>query len=323
MTKPARWNACVPTKPLLCSSSPPLSHTLFTNQPERASITIVTNPSRPISSTVVRAIVARFTDSLNLSMAAGSLLFSTLAQQKALPTDETALQKLGETWGEAVAHAFTQPRTSRITFVAADEQERPFDPMAYFAPSMAIFALMFTITQGGTTLLAEREQGTLQRMLASPTPLATILAGKIIGLWLAGWAQLAILLSLSALLFDVSWGNPLAVALICFALVVAASGWGVVIAALARTPGEAQTTSIVISLLFGAAAGHFFPRSSLPIWLQQASRISPNAWGLEAFTTLISGGSLTSIVPHVAALLFMAELLFGVATIAARRQFAA
>lgn len=302
---------------------PPLSEQIFTSDPQTAAITLLTNPSRPISSSVVRSIVARFADSLNLSLAASSILFSTLAQHNAPPADEAAMQALGATWGETVARSFAQPNTSRITFIAPDEKERAFDPMAYFAPSMAIFALMFTITQGGTTLLVEREQGTLQRMLATPTRLPTILAGKLIGLWLAGWVQLAILLSVSALLFDVSWGNPLAVVAVCVALVIAASGWGALIAALARTSGEAQTVSVIISLLFGAAAGHFFPRSSLPLWLQQASRISPNAWGLDAFTTLITGGSFSSIVPHVVALLLMAGVLFSVATLAARRQLAA
>lgn len=302
---------------------PPLSDALPSDQPSTASITLITNPSRPVSSLIVRTILARFTDTLNLSFAAGSLVFQTLAEQNALPQEATALQTLGEAWGASAAQTFAQESAARITFVPLGETQRDFDPIAYFAPSMAIFTLMFTMTQGSNTLLEEREQWTLQRMLATPTRLSTILAGKLIGLWLGGGTQLAILLSASALLFGVSWGNPLAVGVVCFALIVAASSWGLLIAAFARTSSEARTLGVLISMIFGIAAGHFFPRTSLPPWLQQASRISPNAWGLDAFLTLLNGGTLSDILFHTTALFTMALILFGVAAVGARRQFSA
>lgn len=295
---------------------PPLTATVPFAAP---AITLVANPSRPVGSAVVRAIVRRFVDGVNTHSAAGALVFATLAREGALPQDEEGLQTLGEAWSREAARAFGA-REPAARLVPLDESRRAFDPLAYFAPSMAIFALMFTMTQGGSVLLVEREGGTLARMLATPTRPATILAGKLIGLWLGGWAQLAVLLSVSAVLFNVTWGDPPAVILVCFALVLAASGWGLLIAAVARTTGEAQAAGIIVSLVFGLTAGHFFPRDNLPIWLQQAGRISPNAWGLESFLTLLEGGGVADVLGHVAALLAMAMLLFGLAGLGIRRQ---
>jgi ABC-2 type transport system permease protein len=53
--------------------------------------------------------------------------------------------------------------------------------------------------------------------------------------------------------------------------------------------------------------------NGMPGWFRLASRITPNAWGLDGFTTLALGGRLTDILPVVAALLIMGLVLFGVA----------
>jgi ABC-2 type transport system permease protein len=77
-----------------------------------------------------------------------------------------------------------------------------------------------------------------------------------------------------------------------------------------------------VSLVFGAVAGNFVPRFLLPQWLQYAGFISPNAWGLEAFTRLLAGEGWGAVLVPVAALLAMAVVLFLAAVAAFRRQYA-
>ncbi|RPI80526.1 MAG: hypothetical protein EHM41_22545, partial [Chloroflexi bacterium] len=196
-----------------------------------------------------------------------------------------------------------------------------FDWLAYTAPSMAIVSLMFTVAAGGRSILAERQWGTLPRLLVTPSTPLQVLAGKALGIFLTGTAQLTILITASWLLFRIQWGDWTAVAILVASLAAAATGWGLLLAAFARSVGEAGAAGNALALIFAAAAGNFIPRMNLPEWLQTASFISPNAWGLEGFTLLSQGGKLLDILPFIFGLLLMGAALMLIATYVFRRQY--
>ncbi|MBK9091875.1 MAG: ABC transporter permease [Anaerolineae bacterium] len=75
------------------------------------------------------------------------------------------------------------------------------------APSMALLFLMFTVTNGGRSLLAEKAQGTLARLLISPTTGAQALLGKLFGAYLTGVLQMLILILTGSLLFGLRWAT--------------------------------------------------------------------------------------------------------------------
>ena len=187
------------------------------------------------------------------------------------------------------------------------------------APGMALMFLMFTATNGGRTLLTERTQGTLPRLLISPTTSAQVLGGKTTGIYLTGVAQMLILIIASALLFQLRWGAPFAVLVLILAAVAGAVGWGMLITALAKTPGQVSTIGSAVTLIFGILGGSFVSTGNLPEWFQTLSKITPNAWGLEGFTILALGGSLADILVPVAALLVMGATLFTVAVLLLNR----
>ena len=74
-----------------------------------------------------------------------------------------------------------------------------------------------------------------------------------------------------------------------------------------------------LMLLFGIFGGIFIPLSAFPGWLQVAARVSPNAWGSEAFAALARGGALADIAPGLAALVVMAAALFAAAVLVFQR----
>ena len=196
-----------------------------------------------------------------------------------------------------------------------------FDWAAYMAPSMALLFLMFTMTNGGRSLLTERESGTLNRILTTPTSSVEILVGKIFGIYLNGITQLFILMIASLIFFQIQWGPLHFVIPTILFVVSAATGWGILIAAYSRTPGGANAVGTTITLLFAIGAGSFFPRQLLPKWLQSLSLISPNAWGLEAFQRIRLGTSLIELLPIWVGMLGMFLILFGISIFAFRRQF--
>jgi ABC-2 type transport system permease protein len=291
-------------------------------QGEPARIVIYTNPTRPVSASVARSIVAQYLNQVNAAAAGGrvtveGLLENGLLSQQELQSAGLAIgQRAGEqTFGESLIQLQTE---------AAGESADPagFDWVAYMAPSLAIMFLMFTTTAGGRTILAEREGGTLPRMLVSPSTAGQVLGGKVLGIFLMGVLQLSLLALASRFLLGLSWGDPRGVALLILAVVFAATGWGILLAAYCRTPGQVNTIGTALALVFGASAGNLVPRQVLPEWLQTASYISPNAWGLEGFAALIAGVGWQEILLPVAALTAMGLLLFGISLLAFRRQYA-
>jgi ABC-2 type transport system permease protein len=131
---------------------------------------------------------------------------------------------------------------------------------------------------------------------------------------------MAILVLATSLLLGVDWGEFSGVLLLVVALVFGATGWGILLAAISRTPGQASAFGTALALIFAAAAGNFVPRQVLPEWLQMASYISPNAWGLEGIDLLRSGASLGALAPVLLALFLMGTGLFAVSMLGFRRQ---
>jgi ABC-2 type transport system permease protein len=185
---------------------------------------------------------------------------------------------------------------------------------------MALMFLMFATALGGRSFLAERSQGTLPRLLVSPITPAQVQAGKTGGTFMTGVTQMLILIGGSALIFGLRWGDWLGVLVLVLAAVLAATGWGMLIAALARTPGQVMSIGSAIMLVFGILSGTFINVEAMPAWYRLAAKISPNAWGMDGFTTLALGGSLADILPVVAALLVMGVILFGATLIIMRRK---
>ena len=188
------------------------------------------------------------------------------------------------------------------------------------APGMALMFLMFTTTNGGRSLLAEQRLGTLPRLLTTPVNTTQVLGGKVLGIFLTGAAQMLILIIASTLFFQLNWGDPLAVLLLVLSAVVGAVGWGMIITALARTPGQVSAVGSALMLAFGILGGSFINLDNMPAWFRVIAKITPNAWGLDGFNTLALGGGLANILTPILALLIMGVALFAVSVFIINRR---
>jgi ABC-2 type transport system permease protein len=195
-----------------------------------------------------------------------------------------------------------------------------FDLLSYFAPGMALMFLMYTVSYGGRSILAERTQGTLPRLMISPTHTSQVLGGKVLGIFFMGVAQVGILILASSVFFQVKWGDAPGIIVLILAAVFAATGWGTLITAFARTPAQVGSTGSALMLIFGILGGSFTSLEQFPPFMQTISRITPNAWGLDGFTTLALGGTLKNLTEPITALLVMGVVLFGVSVVLFNRN---
>jgi len=278
----------------------PAQGTMFeadSDPPENVQIEVYANPSRPTGAGIVKAIVDEFI--------VGLLESGLLDSQNA----ESEVRALFENVDQTESSAITL-KTDKEGAAATE-----FDLLAYFAPGMALMFLMYTVSYGGRSILAERSQGTLPRLMISPTQTTQVLGGKVLGIFFMGVAQVGILILASALFFQVKWGDPLGVLALILAAVFGAAGWGMLITAMARTPAQVGSTGSAIMLIFGILGGSFINLDQFPPFMRAISKITPNAWGLDGFTTLALGGTLKNLTEPITALLIMGAVLFAIATV--------
>jgi linearmycin/streptolysin S transport system permease protein len=186
------------------------------------------------------------------------------------------------------------------------------NPFAFFAPSMAIFFLMISMFEAPRSILIEREDGTLGRLIRTPTAMAQILLGKMGGAFLTGLLQFSILVVASTLVFNLKWSSSIvALVLMVAAVVVAAASMGALIAAFSKDLLQAGAIGGAIALVSAGLGGNFFDLERAPFWLEIVSRLTINRWALEGFTNLtVRGLGLKSILPNFVVLIGIALVMF-------------
>ncbi len=275
------------------------------------SIEVYVNPARPTSAGVIKSIVDEFVSRVEEGRMSGmtsvfQMLMTGIITPQQVESEGRALFENLETTDSAALKLKTNDEGAQAT---------EFDVLAYMAPGMALLFLMYTVSYGGRSILAERAQGTLPRLLVSPTSPAQILGGKVFGIFLTGVAQVGILILASAMFFGVQWGDPLGMTALILAAVFGATGWGLLITAFARNPNQVSSIGTAIMLIFGVLGGSFINLEVMPPSIQFVSKITPNAWALDGFTTLALGGGLAQLTEPILALFIMGAVLFVVSAL--------
>lgn len=283
-------------------------------------VEIYVNPARPISAGIIRDMVDGFLASVETSSVAGQAAVGQLIEDGLISIEEAG--QIGMEIGGRLSSQIGA--LSMITLEGQEEtteSEQAFSPIAVLAPSMAILFLIYTTSSvGGRSILAERDDGTLPRMLTTPSTFSQVLGGKVLGTFLIGVVQVSILVAVSSLLFSLNWGDPLAVFLLILCAVAGATGWGILLASIAKTAGQVGNIGTALMLLFGILGGSFGGVAGLPGVMGIISRVTPNTWAQEGFIELAGQGTLSDILPSMAGLLVMAAILFAIAVLFFRRR---
>ena len=281
-------------------------------------VLLYTNPTAPTRVGIIKTILEDFLGRVETGRVSGAVAVSELLKHELITVQQAP--QVGEQIGASQANAAEQNTLIQLNSSTNSGGAIRFDILAYMAPGMALMFLMFTVSNGGRSLLAERGLGTLPRLLVTPTSSAQILAGKVFGIFLTGVAQMLILILSSSLFFQLRWGDPWGVLVLVLAAVFGAAGWGMILTALAKTPGQVGAAGSALMLIFGILGGSFVSLDNFPEWFRTLSKITPNAWGLDGFSTLALGGSLADIGAPLLALLVMGGLLFGAALLLFNRK---
>ena len=257
-----------------------------------ASMQVIGNVDAPISTEVARSITESFAADLNrIRLSVATVAAATT------PLSPAQIQALA-------ARAAAAAAPVAVNDVSAQTKE--LDQKSFFAAGMAVFFLFFTVQFGVTSLLEERNEGTLARLLAAPVSRASILGGKLLTSFLLGIISMAVLVVATTVLFGAAWGNPFGVAVLIVTAIMAATGIMALIATLARNAEQAANWQSVTAVILGLIGGTFFPVSQAPGILSRLTFVAPQAWFLRGLGDLRGAGVPAVWTPALAMLAFAA-----------------
>ncbi len=177
-----------------------------------------------------------------------------------------------------------------------------------YAHSFAGMGVQFILLMGvdmGVGLLLMRRMGLWKRLRAAPLSRAQLLGSRIASCALIGLIVFAVVYAVAVAFFGVriSGSVPGFVAvLVAFALLT--SSFGLMIAALGRTPEATRGLAILATLLMVMLGGAWVPSFIFPPWLQTVSMWMPTHWAVDGLDAMTWRG-----LPLQAALLPVAAML--------------
>ncbi|HET7532492.1 MAG TPA: ABC transporter permease [Nocardioidaceae bacterium] len=214
---------------------------------------------------------------------------------------------------QEVAHQ-TVATAAPVTIEDTSAEAHVLDVKTYFAAGMAVFFLLFTVQFGVSSLIEERTEGTLSRLLAAPVRRTSILVGKLLTSVALGIVSLTVLVLATSLLLGATWGNPVGVGLLVVSGVLAATGITSVVASLAKTAEQAGSWQAVVAVTLGLLGGAFFPIQQSGSLMATVSLVTPHAWFMRGLGSLAGGGEVLAVLPAVGALLLIAAVTGAVAS---------
>ncbi len=178
-------------------------------------------------------------------------------------------------------------------------------------PAWALFGMFFIVVPLGGSLIRERQEGTLRRLMSLPVSHGVLLLGKVIAYVFVCLSQFAIILLIGKRLLpllgtpELAIGSaPDAVLAVVVSAALAAAGYGVLVGSLARTYEQASMFGAVSVVIAAAIGGIMVPVYAMPPGMREVSRFSPLAWGLTALTDLfVRGEDLRGVAREIYLLL--------------------
>jgi ABC-2 type transport system permease protein len=191
---------------------------------------------------------------------------------------------------------------------------------SYSAPTMLVLFVFINSLALGATAIDNRRLGVYARALAAPIHARAIVIGEVAIALALAVVQSALIVTIGAVAFGVSWGSPPAAIALVVIWALVGAGAGMLTGTLFRTPQQASSIGPTIGMALGMLGGCMWPLAIVGSAMRTIGHLTPQAWAVDAWTELLSrGGSLTDILRPLAILMAFAIALLTVAITRLRR----
>lgn len=265
---------------------------------KKANIEIYSDPGSAIDAKTIESFVKSYTGTVSSIEAA---VYASNMQLKNYKLDgRMILSKLV---------AQTENKSSKLSESSLKTKDK-LSAMQYYSAAMLAMYILFVGSLGTSSMLDERDDGTLSRLLTTTASKFEILSGKILGVFFLGIFDVAVLIAFTKLSFNVSWGNSLpGLIVLSLAMIFAACGFSIFLSLIFKTSKSVFLTSAVIIMIMAFIGGSMYPLSQMPAAMQTVSKFMLNNWALRGYLSLMMGSGFSSIVTPSIVLVVIGVLL--------------
>ena len=178
-----------------------------------------------------------------------------------------------------------------VTFESGPPQstaQLPIEVRPYYNPErrtpvnivpglMGVILTMTMILFTAVAIVRERERGNLELLINTPVSSAELMIGKVVPYILIGLVQLALILAVGRLLFDVPVRGSIVDLYLAAATFIAANlALGLLLSTAAKTQFQAMQMMVFILLPSILLSGFMFPFDGMPKFAQWLGELLPN-----------------------------------------------
>jgi ABC-2 type transport system permease protein len=254
------------------------------------------------------------TSQINANLAVIKASVELLAKSGATPAEiQAATQKIQQ---EVFAGSAAGTEAANMAFKVENVGNvKAENPANWVIPGYLVMFVFMTAATSAPTIIRERTNNTLERLLSTSVKKESILAGIFSGTAAKGLMQIIIFWVVGLLVFHIDMGlSPLGVVILSILMVIMSAAFSVMLATLAGSIRSATSLSVIFSLLLAPLGGCWWPLFLYPEWLQNFAKISPHAWAVDGFDKLmVFGANFGDAVPSMIALLVFTVIFGGIA----------
>lgn len=196
-------------------------------------------------------------------------------------------------------------------------------------PAWLAFGMFFVVTAISSLFIQEQRDGTLARLVSMGVPARRLILAKALPYLAINGIQAVLMLAVGVMLMPILGGDALSLAGIHWpaliamlaSLSLAAIGFGLLIACVARTHAQANTLGPMLNILMAALGGIMVPTFVMPAAMQQLAVWSPMNWGLEGLlTVLVRHGDMADIAAWAIRLILFGSVTLQLASLLFMRR---
>jgi ABC-2 type transport system permease protein len=234
---------------------------------------------------------------------------------------ELVVEKAERTGGQqaAVVEASSKPITNSFRVLYNPD----FHDLWFVLPAiLGMIVQTAAVAQAALVVVREREIGTMEQILATPTRPLELLLGKMAPLLVLCYVILGIILGLGVLWFGVEFQGNLALYLsLALPFILASLGLGFLISTVAKNQRQAQQLSTVVMLFSMLLTGLVYPRNTMPLVPQLIGSLLPLTYFIRISRGIIlKGVGLTALWPDVLILIIYSVVVMLVASLNFRKR---
>lgn len=214
-----------------------------------------------------------------------------------------------------LAKDFQNDAPERVTVIEGTTPDQvEYDPRANTSAGQLVTWVFIPLFGISALFAYERQQGTLRRLLTTPTSKATFLLGAISGQVVMALIQMSLLILFGVFALKLKWGQePFALFVLLTCAALAAGSIGTMMGTFIKTEGQANGLSIMAGMVMALLGGCWYPLELFPAVVQNIVKILPTTWAMQGLLDLVlRGGGLTDILLEAGVLLGFAIVFFSI-----------